>query len=296
MRPSTMVSNSLPVFSLAREVSDALELAIAQISHPCLERSNDAVIQLKLIFRDRKITNFMIDHVDSLLSMTVTQIRRLQSILPSSAPEQKNQISQYCLNIIELLKAIFKPNNGSVTTKVTKITLCELIYLLITAMADCRAETFPRGPKIFSSINILIIRIIEYSEPTAVICGLLGMLNMALQVTKTDDLMNLVLKCESKLLKQFSAWERQGEIVSKQLDLETIIREFHSFIKRHTVRKCNGNDITSMKVMQSILFKLLTLVGTEVIYNTLDNISDIKDSKTAIFIKKVGALTVDVGK
>ena len=114
--------------------------------------------------------------------------------------------------------------------------------------------------------------------------GLIRLLNDTLQMAANPRLLELVMKCQWKLLKQFSDW---GEDHNYAFDLDSIIREFHAFIKVNPFMGPNSRDLTPIKTMKTILHALVMHVGGEKVLKALYKMPDLKGSETEVYISKL---------
>ena len=97
-------------------------------------------------------------------------------------------------------------------------------------------------------------------------------------------LLDLVMKCQWKLLKQFSEW---GSDHNYNFDLDSIIREFHAFIKVNPFNGPNTRDLTPIKTMKTILHALVMHVGGEKVLKALYKMPDLQGSETEVYISKL---------
>jgi len=91
------------------------------------------------------------------------------------------------------------------------------------------------------------------------------------------------MKCQWKLLKQFSVWEQWNY----DWEVPAILTEFHLFMKNHPFSSFQGQDITPLKTMKTILHALVVHLGGEVIAQHLSFIPEIQDSEAGLYINKV---------
>ncbi|CAG7828433.1 unnamed protein product [Allacma fusca] len=278
--PQTL--SAIPV--LVPRAAQALDLVVSQVGNPDLRTSMEAIVQLETLINDPEYSNVMGERVDHLLSIITMQLRKLQPMLSSSSPEKIQEMNQLYRCIVQLLQALYKQGPSPLASNGTKNTVRELIYHLLTLIIDPNITILPDATFICKTVNVLVVRVIEHSDANAVICGLIRLLNDTLQMKNNPRLLDLVMKCQWKLLKQFSEW---GADHSYNFDLDSIIREFHAFIKVNPFTGPNARDLTPIKTMKTILHALVMHVGGEKVLKALYKMPDLQGSETEVYISKL---------
>ena len=114
--------------------------------------------------------------------------------------------------------------------------------------------------------------------------GIMRLVNMTLQTTSNAKLKEIVLKCESQLLKLFPEWSSQGVSFSDS-NIEGIIREFHSF--NHNSIPLERSDVMATKFVRRILAAVINFVGKNRVERVLQRMEDLKETSSLTFVKKL---------
>jgi hypothetical protein len=97
-------------------------------------------------------------------------------------------------------------------------------------------------------------------------------------------LLELVLKCQWKLLKQFNVWMERKDY---NWDVSGMMNEFGSFIRIHPFHSFHSGDATALKTVKTIMHALVIHMGSETIQSHLNAMPDLRDSEAGAYIAKL---------
>lgn len=262
--------------------SQSIDLIISQIGQNELRASMEALTQLDSMISDTSIVQIMTNRVDHMLSMTSLQIHRLQATIESANPEKLTEVNKFYRCAVAFLTSLYK--GDFLPQKASKETIKDLIQNLLLLIIDPSLERLSDAAPIVRLINIMVVRIIEKSDPNSVTCALIRLLNETLTSSKQPRMLDLVMKCQWKLLKQFSVWEQWNNY---DWDVAAILTEFNLFMRNHPFGSFQGQDITPLKTMKTILHALVVHLGGEAIAEHLSFMPEIQESEAGLYINKV---------
>ena len=109
---------------------------------------------------------------------------------------------------------------------------------------------------------------------------------MTLLTTSNDKLKEIVLKCESELLKLFPRWSSQGVSFSDS-NVEDIMREFHSFCRHHNFTPVERSDVMATKFMRRILAEVINFIGKNRVEVIMQRLQDLHGTPSMTLVKKL---------
>jgi hypothetical protein len=117
---------------------------------------------------------------------------------------------------------------------------------------------------------------------------LIRLLNETL--TDADDgiensrLLELVMKCQWKLLKQHGVWVQNQDYC---WDTRAIMLEYFAFMQLHPFGSFAKKDGTPLKTIKTIIHALVMQVGSEEVQTIMDQYPDLKRTEAAVYISKI---------
>ncbi|XP_071956177.1 cytoskeleton-associated protein 5-A-like isoform X2 [Antedon mediterranea] len=254
-----------------------LDFIISQIASNDIAISLQSLKQLDEALQDSDRCKVLTDHVDQLVVTTSLQLRMAFSKYMSDENTSKDVIRMYrCL--VALLMSLFQ--NRMLATKASKDVLCDLVNGLITVLIDNRLESFEEGPQVIRSINMLMVKVLDQSDPTNSMCALLKLLQeYVAQESSSQKFVQLIMKCLWRMVRSMP------EIIH-DINVERLLLSLHVFLKAFpsAVWKERTND-TPLRTIKTILHSLAKILGAKVL-NNLVLIND-KNSEVELYLKKI---------
>lgn len=101
---------------------------------------------------------------------------------------------------------------------------------------------------------------------------------------ENSKLLELVMKCQWKLLKQHNVWVQNEDYL---WDTRAILWEYHYFMQNHPFGSFTKRDGTPLKTIKTIVHALIMQAGTEPVQTVLNEIPDLKSSEAGVYISKI---------
>lgn len=116
--------------------------------------------------------------------------------------------------------------------------------------------------------------------------ALIRLLNDALNENGGENyrLLELVMKCQWKLLKQHNVWVQNEDY---HWDTRAILLEYHYFMKNHPFSSFCNRDGTPLKTIKTIVHALVMQAGVETIQSIMNDIPELKNSEGGVYISKI---------
>jgi len=170
--------------------------------------------------------------------------------------------------------------------KATKNYLRDIIDQLLMLIIDENLELLVDAPSIIKNVNVLVVRVIENTEPSSITCALIRLLNETLINTqyKSSRILELVMKCQWKLLKQYNVWVNNKNY---DWDVKAILLEYSAFVREHPFSAFQNKDITPLKTIKTILHSLVTHVGCEILQFHMNSMPELRDSEAGHYLSKI---------
>ncbi|XP_065221041.1 protein mini spindles isoform X2 [Planococcus citri] len=185
-----------------------------------------------------------------LISQIVSQLSSLSTL---NDPE----VTRCYKALFSLLIKIF---SSSYAEKVGESNLQQLLMLLIELLIEKRLEKAESSTVFQKAVNNLVLRILEKSDHTAVICALLRLLYDSVSSSNTNQhYQELIMKCTWKTLKYIPEWDTE-------LEYDKILIEVHRFLNDFpsTWWKKQQND-TPLRTYKTIVHAMVQTRGIEVL-------------------------------
>nr|XP_024218942.1 protein mini spindles [Halyomorpha halys] len=250
----------------------AIRRELVNIASSDIEKAMAAISRLDTIANSDKWC-----HLTDFIDQMVSQLNHLIIILNQSGhPEVVNC---YRANFSLFMKVC---NNPELCSQITEGTLYKIVEQLLNLLAEPRLERFEKQDMFVRVVNNLVIRLLENSNKTNILCALLKILYSIVNNPKaTNHYRDLVVKCIWKLNKAQSEWD-------SELDYSRILNEFHIFLKDYpTAWWKNKEADVPLRTVKTVLHTMVKTRGTEV-RDIVERMPDIsKDSELYTYIKKV---------
>ncbi|XP_033117139.1 cytoskeleton-associated protein 5-like isoform X3 [Anneissia japonica] len=254
-----------------------LDFIISQIASNDIAISLQSLKQLDEALQDSDRSKVLTDHIDQLVVTTSLQLRMAFSKYMSDETTSKDVIRMYrCL--VALLMSLFQ--NRMLAMKASKDVLCDLVNGLITVLIDNRLEAFDDGPQVIRSINMLMVKVLDQSDPTNSMCALLKLLQeYVAHESSSPKFVQLIMKCLWRMVRSMP------EIIH-DINVERLLLSLHLFLKAFpsSVWKERTND-TPLRTIKTILHSLAKILGSKVL-SYLVLIND-KNSEVELYLKKI---------
>ncbi|XP_021953812.1 protein mini spindles isoform X2 [Folsomia candida] len=266
------------------QANQSIDLVVVQLGDPVLRTAIESCVKLEKMLTDSLTSPIMCGRVDTMLAMISNQYLRQQPTLQNRDEEHLNELNKYFSSSVQLLTALFK--HELLPKKASRDGLKDIIYHLLMLIIDDNLEQLTDSVTIIRLVNVMVVRIIENTEPNAISCALIRLLNDALNENGGENyrLLELVMKCQWKLLKQHNVWVQNEDY---HWDTRAILLEYHYFMKNHPFSSFCNRDGTPLKTIKTIVHALVMQAGVETIQSIMNDIPELKNSEGGVYISKI---------
>ncbi|RVE72144.1 hypothetical protein OJAV_G00059000 [Oryzias javanicus] len=265
--PKLMTRNiSLHFDDLHNSTASTINYVISQVASGDINTSIQALAQIDEVLRQEDKADAMSGHIDQLLIATIMQLRLINSThLADDRVDKKDVIKLYSC-IMGSLLSLFSME--SLAREASMGILKDLMHGLIMLMLDSRVEDIEEGTQVIRSVNLLVIRVLEKSDPTNLISALLVLLQDSLVSTAgSHKISDLVMKCLWRVIRFLPE-------TIHNINLDRILLDVHNFMKVFPKEKLkqHKSDLPH-RTLKTLLHSLCKLTGAKI----LDHLSMIEN-------------------
>ncbi|XP_018400371.1 PREDICTED: cytoskeleton-associated protein 5 [Cyphomyrmex costatus] len=178
-------------------------------------------------------------------------------------------------------------DTGFLGKNVPFIHLKELVDQMISLLAENKLEHLHQAGAYYRVINNIMVKIIDNSNHTTIICVLIKLLHSCAESNVPSKYEELVMKCLWKIVKTMSNW-------AADLDYDTVLLEVHRFLKDYptTWWKKRKSD-TPLRTVKTVLHSMTRVKGSSIL-NHLTLINNTNESELhAYLIRLIASLKPD---
>ena len=128
--------------------------------------------------------------------------------------------------------------------------------VVINILIEGKTAELKGGPGLIRALNVLIIKIVDRSEHTNVICAFMRLLRESVGNSSLDPkFVETVMKCLWKIIRLMNSW-------MDSLDTEVLLMEVHKFLKAYpsSYWKKQESD-TPMRTVKTIIHMMAKAKG-----------------------------------
>ncbi|XP_077282854.1 msps cytoskeleton-associated protein 5 isoform X2 [Temnothorax americanus] len=282
--PKLLVSKSSSVVSpvsTASSKDDTLErniLSMASMDLPTAIQSMNAIENL--LKSHQAIT--LQSKEDKFIGSINMQLKLLQTY---PLRQENADVSRGFRNTFLVILVFY--DSGFLGKNVPFIHLKELVDQMISLLAENKLEHLHQAAAYYRVINNIMVKIIDNSNHTTIICVLIKLLHSCAESNVPSKYEELVMKCLWKIVKTMSNW-------AADLDYDTILLEVHRFLKDYptTWWKKRKSD-TPLRTIKTVLHSMTRVKGSSIL-NHLTLINNTNESELqAYLIRLIASLKPD---
>lgn len=251
-------ASAVKLLNSSAEATTALNLVMAQLTAQEIPVVVEAFAQVEEVLRqDDKAEAVMGSRVDQLLVMGALQYRLAHNKHMADENICKADVIRLYRCVTMALLSLFE--HKSLAKKASRDVLRDLIPHLVTVMLDARLNELQEGPQVVRAINVLIVRILQRSNPTHVMSALIKLLHECVGgVNVYERFTELVMKCLWKMIRIMRQY-------IDELNIDRILLDLHVFLKAYpsSTWKDRPSD-TPIRTVKTILYTLVDIKGEEV--------------------------------
>ncbi|XP_071643759.1 protein mini spindles-like isoform X2 [Temnothorax longispinosus] len=282
--PKLLVSKSSSVVSpvsTASSKDDTLErniLSMASMDLPTAIQSMNAIENL--LKSHQAIT--LQSKEDKFIGSINMQLKLLQTY---PLRQENADVSRGFRNTFLVILVFY--DSGFLGKNVPFVHLKELVDQMISLLAENKLEHLHQASAYYRVINNIMVKIIDNSNHTTIICVLIKLLHSCAESNVPSKYEELVMKCLWKIVKTMSNW-------AADLDYDTILLEVHRFLKDYptTWWKKRKSD-TPLRTIKTVLHSMTRVKGSSIL-NHLTLINNTNESELqAYLIRLIASLKPD---
>ncbi|XP_075235279.1 msps cytoskeleton-associated protein 5 isoform X2 [Lycorma delicatula] len=227
-----------------------VEWQLTQIANTNLEKALTAMGQIETILLSEQ-RNSLQDHIDFFVTQLVNQLVLLNQC------NHPDIVNCYRTNFGLFMKLY---NYPELSYKVSESVLRRAVDQLLCLLTEKKLEMYDHTEMFARVVNSLVIRILERSDRTSVVCALLKILYDTVNNTAITQLyQELVMKCLWKVVKNFNEWD-------EDLDYDRILADIHAFLRDYPSSwwKKQPQD-TPLRTCKTVLHTMVKLRGSEIL-------------------------------
>lgn len=270
-KPSLRVS---PVTSPVSSKNDNLDCTILLMASPRLQTALQALNNMDEMIKSSPLTLIQ-SKEDKFINSINTQLKFLQKY--PLTPENSEVTKVYRATFVVLLSFLESKVLGK---NVSMPQLKELIYLMLMLLAENKFEHVEDTDMYMRVVNVIIVKTIDYSNHTTLICVLIKLLQECAESTVMPKYEELVMKCLWKIVKTIS--NRSAE-----LDYDTILLTVHQFFKDYPSSwwKTRHSDLP-VRTVKTVLHSMTKIKGSSML-NHLTLINNIQESELRSYLNRL---------
>uniref|UniRef100_A0A3P9MBE4 Cytoskeleton associated protein 5 n=1 Tax=Oryzias latipes TaxID=8090 RepID=A0A3P9MBE4_ORYLA len=264
--PKFIRNLSLHFDDVHNSTASTINYVISQVASGDINTSIQALAQIDEVLRQEDKADAMSGHIDQLLIATIMQLRLINSThLADDRVDKKDVIKLYSC-IMGSLLSLFSME--SLAREASMGILKDLMHGLIMLMLDSRVEDIEEGTQVIRSVNLLVIRVLEKSDPTNLISALLVLLQDSLVSSAgSHTISDLVMKCLWRVIRFLPE-------TIHNINLDRILLDIHNFMKvfpKEKLKQLKGD--LPHRTLKTLLHSLCKLTGAKI----LDHLSMIEN-------------------
>uniref|UniRef100_A0A3P9H9A6 Cytoskeleton associated protein 5 n=1 Tax=Oryzias latipes TaxID=8090 RepID=A0A3P9H9A6_ORYLA len=264
--PKFIRNLSLHFDDVHNSTASTINYVISQVASGDINTSIQALAQIDEVLRQEDKADAMSGHIDQLLIATIMQLRLINSThLADDRVDKKDVIKLYSC-IMGSLLSLFSME--ALAREASMGILKDLMHGLIMLMLDSRVEDIEEGTQVIRSVNLLVIRVLEKSDPTNLISALLVLLQDSLVSSAgSHTISDLVMKCLWRVIRFLPE-------TIHNINLDRILLDIHNFMKvfpKEKLKQLKGD--LPHRTLKTLLHSLCKLTGAKI----LDHLSMIEN-------------------
>ncbi|XP_039313050.1 protein mini spindles isoform X3 [Solenopsis invicta] len=280
--PKLLVSKSSSVVSpTASSKDDTLERNILSMASMDLSTAIQSMNAIENLLKSHQAANLQ-SREDKFIGSINMQLKLLQTY---PLRQENADVSRGFRNTFLVILVFY--DTGFLGKNVPFMHLKELVDQMISLLAENKLEHLHQAGAYYRVINNIMVKIIDNSNHTTIICVLIKLLHSCAESNVPSKYEELVMKCLWKIVKTMSNW-------AADLDYDTILLEVHRFLKDYptTWWKKRKSD-TPLRTVKTVLHSMTRVKGSSIL-NHLTLINNTNESELhAYLIRLIASLKPD---
>uniref|UniRef100_T1JI26 TOG domain-containing protein n=1 Tax=Strigamia maritima TaxID=126957 RepID=T1JI26_STRMM len=279
--PESRIRPSSPATKLLNNTSDVattLDFVISQTASNDINKAVNSLAQIDEFLKDESRAELMQSCVDQLILAESLQLRMVYSRHMSDESTNWRDLLKLYRCLTMTLVTLF--SNRCLATRGSTDVLRDLIYNLISVLLDERLNGIDDGPHVVRSINVLIVKVVERSNPTNILTALIKLLSDCVgKETCSSKFTELVMKCMWKML-------RMVPNIIDDLNLDKILLELHIFLKAYpSAQWKDRSSDTPLRTIKTVIHTLVLQKGNKIMSH-LSLVENLHESELEAYLQR----------
>ncbi|XP_072448782.1 cytoskeleton-associated protein 5 isoform X3 [Chiloscyllium punctatum] len=257
-----------------------INFVVSQVASSDINTSIQALAQIDEVLRQEDKADTMSGHIDQFLIATFMQLRLIYNTHMADEKLNKREILKLYSCIIGNMITLFQIE--TLAKEASMGVLKDLMHGLILLMLDSRLEDLDEGPQVIRSVNLLMVKVLEKSDPTNILSSLIVLLQDSLLATtnNTPKFSELVMKCLWRMIRLLP---NNVNIIN----VDRILLDIHNFMRvfpRERLKQMKSD--LPMRTQKTLLHTLCKLLGPKIM-DHLALIENKNESELEAYLRRV---------
>ncbi|XP_041052921.1 cytoskeleton-associated protein 5 isoform X2 [Carcharodon carcharias] len=257
-----------------------INFVVSQVASSDINTSIQALAQIDEVLRQEDKADTMSGHIDQFLIATFMQLRLIYNTHMADEKLNKTEILKLYSCIIGNMITLFQIE--ALAKEASMGVLKDLMHGLILLMLDSRLEDLDEGPQVIRSVNLLMVKVLEKSDPTNILSSLIVLLQDSLLATtnNTPKFSELVMKCLWRMIRLLPS---NVNIIN----VDRILLDIHNFMRvfpRERLKQMKSD--LPMRTQKTLLHTLCKLLGPKIM-DHLALIENKNESELEAYLRRV---------
>ncbi|XP_072905784.1 cytoskeleton-associated protein 5 isoform X4 [Hemitrygon akajei] len=235
-----------------------INFVVSQVASSDINTSIQALAQIDEVLRQESKVDTMSGHIDQFLIATFMQLRLIYNTHMADEKLNKMEILKLYSCIIGNMITLFQIE--PLAKEASMGVLKDLMHGLILLMLDSRLEDLDEGPQVIRSVNLLMVKVLEKSDPTNILSSLIVLLQDSLLTTTNNSpkFSELIMKCLWRMIRLLPSNVNVINVDRVLLDVHNFMRVF----PRERLKQMKSD--LPMRTQKTLLHTLCKLLGPKI--------------------------------
>ncbi|XP_051885307.1 cytoskeleton-associated protein 5 isoform X2 [Pristis pectinata] len=235
-----------------------INFVVSQVASSDINTSIQALAQIDEVLRQESKVDTMSGHIDQFLIATFMQLRLIYNTHMADEKLNKTEILKLYSCIIGNMITLFQIE--PLAKEASMGVLKDLMHGLILLMLDSRLEDLDEGPQVIRSVNLLMVKVLEKSDPTNILSSLIVLLQDSLLATTNNSpkFSELIMKCLWRMIRLLPS-------NVNVINVDRILLDVHNFMRvfpRERLKQMKSD--LPMRTQKTLLHTLCKLLGPKI--------------------------------
>ncbi|KAJ8683238.1 hypothetical protein QAD02_019030 [Eretmocerus hayati] len=233
---------------------DSLERTILGMASPDLATAIQSISAMETFLKSYQVSMLQ-SKEDRFINSVNMQLKLLQTY---PLNQGSNQVSKGFRATFMIILTFY--DTGILGKNVTQPHLKELVDHMIGFLAENKLDRLNDAEAYMRVINTIVIKIIDNSDHTTIICVLIKLLHERADSNGPAKYEDLIMKCLWKIVKTVPNW-------AGELNYDAILLEVHNFFRDYPTswwKKQNKSD-TPMRTIKTVLHSMTKVKGSTIL-------------------------------